>query len=252
MGHFGNGMPISLSSSHFTYFFKGDWPSFIVSIYYPPTFLECWVLIAPPFVILFSKMIILFFLMWWCMLRMTFFPSSWHYKIFKLSYIRLFILRPTLWKSCGIIISSFACIFMNYLHRQDFATLLVDVPLDTMQTCFRFYTCPIVVTWLLICPTKPMFCLSLVHFFTTLHTCLGLPHPIIAHFFMLLLWTYHWSFWYPLASVPVWEWMHCNPQYYLGYHCNYLFHKVEHTYRKRFPTFSFTTLISELIFLSPT
>jgi hypothetical protein len=135
--------------------------------------------------------------MWWCMSRMTFSPFSWHYKIFKLSYTTLFIFRPTLRKSCGIIISSFACFFMNNLHRQDFATLLIHVLLDTMQTCFRFYTGPIVVTWLLTRPTTPMFCLSWVHFLTTLHTCLDLPHPIIAHFFILLVWTYHRSFWYP-------------------------------------------------------
>jgi hypothetical protein len=76
---------------------------------------------------------------------------------------------------------------MNYLHRQDFATLLVDVFLDTMQTCFQSYISPIVVTWLLTHLSTPMFCLSWVHFFTTLHTCLDLPHPIIAHFFILLV-----------------------------------------------------------------
>jgi len=190
--------------------------------------------------------------MWWCMSRMTFFPFSWHYKIFKLSYTTLFIFRPTLWKSCGIIISSFACFFMNNLHRQDFATLLVHVLLDTMQTCFRFYTGLIVVTWLLTRPTTPMFCLSWVHFLTTLHTCLDLPHPIIAHFFILLVWTYHQSFWYPVFPVLVWEWTHYNPQYSSRYHCNSLFCKVEHTYRKRFPSFFFATfIVNELIFLSP-
>jgi hypothetical protein len=109
--------------------------------------------------------IIIFFLMWWCMLRMTFSPSNWHYKIFKLSYTRLFIFRPTFWKSCGIIISSLACFLINYLHMQSFATLIVDVLLNTMQTCFQSHTCLIAVTWLLTHPITPMFCLSLVHFY---------------------------------------------------------------------------------------
>jgi hypothetical protein len=36
-------------------------------------------------------------------------------------------------------------------------------------------------TWLLTCPTTHAFCLSLIHFLTTLRTHLGLPHPIVVN-----------------------------------------------------------------------
>jgi len=35
--------------------------------------------------------------------------------------------------------------------------------------------------WLLVRPTTPTIHLFFVHFFTTLHTHLGWPHPTIAH-----------------------------------------------------------------------
>ncbi len=41
---------------------------------------------------------------------------------------------------------------------------------------------PSVGTWLLVHPTTPAFCLSPTHFFTSLHTHLGLPHPTMVHF----------------------------------------------------------------------
>jgi hypothetical protein len=36
-------------------------------------------------------------------------------------------------------------------------------------------------TWLLTRPTTLAFYLSLIHFFTTLRRCLGLPHPIVVN-----------------------------------------------------------------------
>ncbi len=36
-------------------------------------------------------------------------------------------------------------------------------------------------TWLLACPTTLTFCLFSDHFFITLRTCFGLPHPIVVH-----------------------------------------------------------------------
>ncbi len=70
---------------------------------------------------------------------------------------------------------------MDRLHEQDFAYLLVNVPSNIMQT--RLHSCIGlgVVVWLLVYPTTPAFHLSLVDFFTTLCTCLGLPHLIVAH-----------------------------------------------------------------------
>jgi len=60
---------------------------------------------------------------------------------------------------------------MNYLHRQEFATLLIDVPLDTMQICFRSYIGPIVITWLLTRLTTPMFCLSFLQHYIFALAC---------------------------------------------------------------------------------
>jgi hypothetical protein len=70
----------------------------------------------------------------------------------------------------------------NHLYKQEFASLLVDVLLDIMRT--HFYSCADlgVGAWLLIHFIAPTFRLPLAHFLTALRTCLGLPHPIIAHF----------------------------------------------------------------------
>jgi hypothetical protein len=61
MGHFGNGMPIPSSSSHFTYFFKGAWPSFTGSIYYPQPSWNVELQLLRHLSLVSSKMIILFF-----------------------------------------------------------------------------------------------------------------------------------------------------------------------------------------------
>jgi hypothetical protein len=69
--------------------------------------------------------------------------------------------------------------------------------------------------------------------------------------FTLPMQTYRWWFRYPFVLGPMWEWTCCSPQYSLGYCHNYCFKKMEHTCKKRFPTFSFSTFGSESIFLSP-
>ncbi len=64
------------------------------------------------------------------------------------------------------------------------------------------------------------------------------------------IWTYHWWFEYPFALMPMWEWAHCNSQYSSIYYHNYLFWRVEHMYKKRFPTFFLARLDDKSIFLS--
>jgi hypothetical protein len=62
------------------------------------------------------------------------------------------------------------------LHKNEFVSLLVNVPLDITRA--RFCSCvgPRVGAWLLAHPTTPTF-----RFFTTLCTHHGLSHPIVAH-----------------------------------------------------------------------
>jgi hypothetical protein len=69
---------------------------------------------------------------------------------------------------------------MDHLHKQEFASLLVDIPSDIVQA--RFHSCvgPGVNVWLLIHPITPAFCLS-THFLITLRTRLNFLHPTIAH-----------------------------------------------------------------------
>ncbi len=50
-----------------------------------------------------------------------------------------------------------------------------------MWTCFHSCASLKASVWLLTRPITCAFCLSLVHFFSTLHTCLGLPHLMVAH-----------------------------------------------------------------------
>jgi hypothetical protein len=104
--------------------------------------------------------------------------------------------------------------------------------------------------WLLARPTTLSFHLSLVRFLTTLHTHLGLPHPIVAH----LSWcqcghtiddlgTY-------LLQCPL-EVNVRQPTTHFKILFQLLFWKVEHMSRGRFPTFSFTTPENKWIFLPP-
>jgi hypothetical protein len=92
-------------------------------------------------------------------------------------------------------------------------------------------------TWLLVCLTTLAFRLSSAHFFTTLRTHFGLQHPIMAHLFTVLVWSYHWWFRYAFASVPMWEWTFNNPRHISGYYCNYCFRKWNICLEGVFPPF---------------
>jgi hypothetical protein len=67
------------------------------------------------------------------------------------------------------------------LHEQEFASLLVDTPLDITQAHLHSCVGPRASVWLLVRPTTPSFCLSKAHFFITLCIHLGLSHLIVAH-----------------------------------------------------------------------
>jgi hypothetical protein len=55
--------------------------------------------------------------------------------------------------------------------------------------------------------------------------------------YTLPMWTYHWWFRYPLVLGPMWEWMCCSPQYFLGYFHNYCFKKWSTHAKNGFPPF---------------
>jgi hypothetical protein len=82
---------------------------------------------------------------------------------------------PSLWKSCGIIISSLLGFFSNYLHNIEnvFMWHLKGTSIKSVGLVMG--------VWLLTYPTTPAICLFFVHFFTTLRIHLGLQHPIIAY-----------------------------------------------------------------------
>jgi hypothetical protein len=71
--------------------------------------------------------------------------------------------------------------YMDCLHEQKFASLLVDIPLDIMRAHLHSCAIPRAGVWLLTFLTTPTFHLSSTHFLTTLCTYLGLPHPTVAH-----------------------------------------------------------------------
>jgi hypothetical protein len=52
-----------------------------------------------------------------------------------------------------------------------------------MQTHLYSYVSPRANVWLLVHPMTPTFCLSPTHFFTSLCTHLGLPHPLEVHLY---------------------------------------------------------------------
>ncbi len=75
---------------------------------------------------------------------------------------------PPFWECYGTIIFSFIGFFDKSFTWIKFATLLINVPLQTTWTHLQSYTNPATNTWLLTHPT-------------TLCTCLGLPHLTITH-----------------------------------------------------------------------
>ncbi len=72
-------------------------------------------------------------------------------------------------------------------------------------------------------PTTLAFHLSLIHFLITPHTHFGLSHPIVAFFFMMSMWSYHWRSTYPFVSVLLRKWTYNSPWYTSGYYRNYCF-----------------------------
>jgi hypothetical protein len=103
------------------------------------------------------------------MLILAFSCSRWHYKMFKSCYPMLFVFR-------------------SHPLR---ALLLVDAPLDIMWTRFRSCVGSRACDWLLTHFTTLAFRLSLAQFFTTLCSCIGLPHPTVAIFYSVNV-VYHW------------------------------------------------------------
>ncbi len=90
---------------------------------------------------------------------------------------------PPFWKCCTIqLYLHLHVIFMDHLHNQKFATLLVDAPWNVTQAHFQSCASLIMNVWLLTRPITPTFCLSSIHILITLCTCLGLLYPIVAHF----------------------------------------------------------------------
>jgi hypothetical protein len=131
---------------------------------------------------------------------------------------------------------------MDDLHEQEFVTLLVNVPSDVMRTHFQSCVGPTTSVQLLTYLTTLTFCLSLVHFCMTLRTCFGLPHPIVTCF-SCCQHGHAISFNAHVGMNTL------QPTIFIQMSLSLLFWKVEHTLKKRFPTFSPTTFDSESIFL---
>ncbi len=55
--------------------------------------------------------------------------------------------------------------------------------------------------------------------------------------FMMSVWSYHWWFGYPFATLLVGEWMHSNPWYVLKYHYSYRVEKWSSHIEKGFSPF---------------
>jgi hypothetical protein len=78
---------------------------------------------------------------------------------------------------------------------------------------------------------------SSIHFLTTLCTHLRLSHPTIAHFFTVLVWSYHWQFRYPFVSMPLREWTYNSPWHISRFYCSYCFGKWTTYWKGGFPFF---------------
>jgi hypothetical protein len=71
--------------------------------------------------------------------------------------------------------------FWRIVYRARICSLLVNILLDITEAHLCSCVGPRASTWLLAHPTTSTFRSSLAHYFTTLHTHFGLPHPTIAH-----------------------------------------------------------------------
>ncbi len=165
-----------------------------------PTFLGCWALIAPVLSFIFSKMITLFFFMWWHMLRQAFSPSNWHYGIFKFYYPKLSNFRSSFWESCGIVLSSLINFFDEPLiqggifhtsnkcsfkppifHKSNYKCLVISPSYHIYRSNSN--------AWLLTHPTTFTFCLVLDHFLDHFLTMLVLAlvcHILLLHIFHII------------------------------------------------------------------
>jgi hypothetical protein len=146
------------------------------------TFLGRWFWLFLQLLVVFYKMITLFFSMRWHMSRLALFPSSWQLGYSSFTTRNCSFSSPFFWEFYGIIISSFICFFDGLPTWAKVFHTSSKCSLDVMQTCLWSNAGPTISTWLLARPITLAFCLFLVHFLTLLHTCIGLLHSNITHF----------------------------------------------------------------------
>jgi hypothetical protein len=116
---------------------------------------------------------------------------------------------PPFWKCCTI--QSYLhlhVIFMDHLHNQKFAKLLIDAPWNVkqahLQLCKFNYECSVI---------NSSYHTYILFVFNSLpYNVMYLPWLVISYSctcFTLLMWTYHWWFGFPLMfEVHVQEWTH--------------------------------------------
>jgi len=71
---------------------------------------------------------------------------------------------------------------MDQLHKQEFTSLLANVPSNVVRAYLCSYVGLAVGAWLLVHPNTLSFCLSSTHFLTALRICFDILHPIVPHF----------------------------------------------------------------------
>jgi hypothetical protein len=140
---------------------------------------------------------------------------------------------------------------LERLHKQKFTSFLVDVLLDVVQTCPCSYVGPVIGALLLTRPSTPSFCLSSAHFLTTLCIQFGIPQYCNCASFTMSVWSYHRWFQYPFATLPMWEWVHCNPWHVLRCCWNFCIEKWSSCIVKGFSFFPPATHEGEWILSSP-
>lgn len=138
------------------------------------------------------------------MLRPTFFPSNWHFKIFKLYYPVFFIFKSSpLLKDLKYVIS----LFMNFC----------DQPPTWIRNCHTSNRCSFghhASMSLILCMSNCGCLVISLSYHTYISFVLySFPFSVLYPpwlstcysytFFTLLMWTYHWWFRYPLVLVLV-------------------------------------------------
>jgi hypothetical protein len=138
----------------------------------------------------------------------------------------------------------------NDLHKQEFASLLVDFLLNIMRTCLCSCASLGASAWLLVHLTTLAFCLLSTHFLTTLRTYLVLPHPMVAH----LSWCQCGHAIKDLGTHLLWcpcGGAYSNPWYISKYYHNYCLGKWNTCLKGGFLPFPSWHPMSKLISLSP-